>query len=412
MRGGGEIAERLPIAETQCVRVLLVHCRYRSPSGEEAVVERERTLLEAAGHDVELVEFTNDRGRASTADLAMAVHNPIAVRRLRRALASFAPDVVHVHNTWFAASPAVMSEARSSGVATVATLHNYRAVCAAATLRRDGADCTDCLSGSVQQAVRHRCVNGSLVQSTVGAAVVAVRRRSEARDRLVDRYIAPTAALRDRVVGGGIPADRVEVIPHFVPDPGEPVPFDQRSRTLVYAGRLSEEKGIDVAVEAWSRLVDRPVDARFLVIGEGPLEDELRARAVPGVEFLGRRPAAEVAATLATARLAVVPSVWSEPFGLFILEAMAAGLGVVASSSGGAPEFLADGAGWLVPPGDAAALADRLASLLAADDETDGLVRVAGEAARHRTLTQYGGPEHLARLEQIYRVVRKTGAPK
>ena len=73
--------------------------------------------------------------------------------------------------------------------------------------------------------------------------------------------------------------------------------------------------------------------------------------------------------------------------------------------------FLADGAGWLVPPGDAAALADRLASVLAADDETDRLVRVAGEAARRRTLTQYGGPEHLARLEQIYRVVRKIEAP-
>lgn len=392
------------------MKVLLVHCRYRSPSGEEAVVERERALLSEAGHDVELVEFTNDRGRASTVDLALAVHNPVAVRRLRSALAAFGPDVVHVHNTWFAASPAVMAEAKASGVATIATLHNYRAVCAAATLRRDGAACDECLAGSVRPAVRHRCVNGSLVQSTVGAAVVAVRRRAEARDRLVDRYIAPTAALRDLVVAGGIPRDRITVIPHFGPDPGPPVAFEQRARTLVYAGRLSEEKGIDVAVEAWSRLVDRPDDARFLVIGEGPLEDHLRQRAIPGVEFLGRRPPAEVAATLATARLAVVPSVWSEPFGLFILEAMTAGVGVVASSSGGAPEFLRDGAGWIVPPGDPAALAARLELLLAPGDASDELVRAAGEAARTRATTEYSGRSHLRQLEDIYRVVRNIEA--
>jgi len=378
-----------------------VHCRYRSPSGEEAVVERERALLAGAGHDVELLEFSNDRGRASAADLALAPHNPIAARRLASTLASFRPDVVHVHNTWFAASPTVMATAHGAGVPTVATLHNYRAVCAAATLRRDGHPCTECFGGSSAPAIRHRCVNDSLLQSTVGAAVVTVRRRAERRGTLVDRYIAPTQVLADLVVAGGIPRDRVVVVPHFLPDPAPPLPVARRSRTLVYAGRLSEEKGIDVAVDAWSRIPDRPVDARFVVLGEGPLEDELRARAVPGVELVGRRPPAEVAATVATARLAVVPSVWDEPFGLFVIEAMAAGLGVVASASGGAPEFLRDGAGWIVPPGDTAALADRLGALLR--DDADDAVASAGERAAARVRNEYGPAHHLTLLEDVYR---------
>ena len=357
---------------------------------------------------MELLEFSNDRGRSSAVDLLLAPHNPAAVRRVRDAIARFRPDVVHVHNTWFAASPAVMSAAREAGVGTVATLHNYRSVCAAATLRRDGADCTECFGGPVTPAIRHRCVNDSAVQSVVGAAVVAVRRRGERRDGWVDRYLAPTRALADLVIAGGIPADRIDVVPHFVPDPGPPTPDANRHRTLVYAGRLSEEKGIDVAIEAWSRMRNRPDDATFVVIGEGPLEDDLRHRRVPGVEFRGRRPHVEVAAMLATARLAVVPSVWSEPFGLFVLEAMVAGVGVVASASGGAPEFLSEGAGWIVPPGDADALSARLSELMGADPAADAAVAAAGSAARHRALTEYGPAAHLERLERIYETVVVT----
>lgn len=384
------------------VKVLLVHCRYRSPSGEEAVVERERSLLADAGHDVELLEFSNDRGRASAVDLVLAPHNPAAARRVRDAIDRFRPDVVHVHNTWFAASPAVMSAARATGTPTVATLHNYRAICAAATLRRDGAECTECVGRSSVPAVRHRCVNGSLSQSLIGAAVVTLRRRAEHGGTLVDRYIAPTQVLADQIVAGGIPTERVTVVPHFVPDPGEPPAFEARERVLVYAGRLSEEKGIGVAVDAWERLGERRGDARFVVVGEGPLEAELRDRRVPGVDLVGRRPHDEVAALLRTARLAVVPSVWHEPFGLFIVEAMAAGVGIVASEAGGAPEFLAGGAGWLVPPGDSGALAERLADLLGNDPEADDAVRVAGERARDRALTEYGAATHLDRLVRVY----------
>ena len=382
------------------MKVLQVHCRYRSPSGEEAVVEREGELLRSAGHDVRLLELTNDAGRRSAVDLLLAPHNPVAVRRVRAEIAAFAPDVVHVHNTWFAASPSVMSASKRAGVPTVATLHNYRSVCPAATLRRDGERCVECVGHLPGPAVRHRCVNGSLGQSVIGATVVTVRSRAERRDALVDRYIAPTAVLADEIARGGIPRSRIEVVPHFVPDPGAPLSSDERERTLVYAGRLSEEKGIRVAVDAWEQTTSRPADARFVVIGEGPLDDELRARAVPGVEFVGRLPHAEVAAVLARSRLAVVPSVWNEPFGLFIIEAMAAGLAVVASSSGGAPEFLAGGAGWLVPAGDVGALSERLGALLSAD--ADGDVALAGTTARARALDEYGARRHLDRLESLY----------
>lgn len=388
------------------MRILLVHCRYRSPSGEEAVVEREHSLLSDAGHDVERLEFSNDRGRASAVDLALAPANPRSAARMRRAIERFRPDVVHVHNTWFAASPSVMSTARASGVPVVATLHNYRAVCAGATLMRDGDACFECLGGSVGPAVKHRCVNDSLVQSMIGASVVQVRRRSEARGRLAMRYIAPTTVVADMLTRGGIPDDRLEVIPHFIVDPGPPRPAAERTRTLVYAGRLSHEKGVGVAVEAWSRLDGLPPDARFVIAGEGPLEAELRARAVPGVEFVGRRSPAEVAALLATARVAVVPSLWNEPFGLFYLESMVSGLGVVSSDMGGARDFLAGGAGWLVPAGDAAAMSARFAEVMADTPTADALVQSAGAVARDRCLGDYGPQAHLERLEDLYRRMR------
>jgi glycosyltransferase involved in cell wall biosynthesis len=184
---------------------------------------------------------------------------------------------------------------------------------------------------------------------------------------LTDRIVTITDALRHFTVERvGVPASKVETI-HYgldaVPDawgvnPHDDVPHD--ARVLLAVARLTEQKGIDVAIRALAALPD---DTVLVVLGEGPERPALlRLARELGVEsrvfLLGRVP--DVAAWLGRATVLVHPARW-EGFGLGVLEAMLAGLPVVATNVSALPELVVDGeTGVLVPPDDVRALADGL----------------------------------------------------
>jgi glycosyltransferase involved in cell wall biosynthesis len=189
--------------------------------------------------------------------------------------------------------------------------------------------------------------------------------------RLADRVITITEALRaftiERV---GVPAAKVQTI-HYGLDGlpaawGENPPDDvpDGARVLLAVSRLTRQKGVDVAIRAVPEL---PADTVLVVLGEGPerpgLERLARELGVEQRVFLpGRVP--DVAAWLGRARVFVHPARW-EGFGLGVLEAMLAGLPVVASNVSSLPELVADGeTGLLVSPDDATALALGIADAL------------------------------------------------
>jgi hypothetical protein len=125
---------------------LLIHNRYRLPGGEDIAVAADATLLREAGHDVVLHEAVNPTGQLRTARaLALAPWNPTARHELKGVISRARPDIVHAHNTWFAIGPAPLREVRDAGIPLVMTTHNYRLVCAAGTLFRDGQLCEDCV---------------------------------------------------------------------------------------------------------------------------------------------------------------------------------------------------------------------------------------------------------------------------
>jgi len=190
------------------------------------------------------------------------------------------------------------------------------------------------------------------------------RHVERAVSRLADRVVTITDALRRFTIDEvGIPAAKVETIHYGLDD--LPAPWGENppdgvpdgARVLLAVSRLTEQKGIDVAVRALDSLPD---DTVLVALGEGPERQALESLARElGVErrvFLpGRVP--DVAAWLRRATLLVHPARW-EGFGLGVLEAMLAGLPVVASSVSSLPELVVDGeTGVLVRPDDPAALA-------------------------------------------------------
>ena len=149
--------------------------------------------------------------------------------------------------------------------------------------------------------------------------------------------------------------------------------FGPEDFVVLFAGRISEEKGVDVLVEAFGRLARSTPDSRLVVVGSpSPATDPATARAYEArlhaaaeglaVSWLPRRN--DIVPLLQMADVAVVPSRWDEPLSRSIMEPLACGIPVVATRVGGSPEVLT---GWLsdylVPPDDAAVLADRLGAL-------------------------------------------------
>ena len=202
------------------MRVLQLHTPYRQPGGEDAVVRAEAEVLRRSGHEVVQYQVQNPPGAAGAiGSLVLSPWNPLQARRVQGLAERIRPDVAHVHNTWYAQSPAVLWALRRSGVPTVMTLHNYRLVCANGQLFRDGAPCEDCVGASPWHGVQHGCYRDSMCSRC--------RRPDHRAARPAPHLVPDRRSIRraQRVRGRaarsrGLPPDRIELKPNFVADPG------------------------------------------------------------------------------------------------------------------------------------------------------------------------------------------------
>ncbi|WP_327742912.1 glycosyltransferase [Streptomyces europaeiscabiei] len=388
------------------MHVLVVHNRYASaqPSGENKVVDQEVALLRGAGHRVEVFERRSDdiaaRSLLGKAALPLLVPwNPGVRRELAGRLRRERPDVVHVHNVFPLLSPAVLAACADVGVPAVATLHNYTQVCPPGTLQRDGRPCTECVGSAPLPAVRHGCYRNSKLATVPLAVSLSVNRRRWWSG--VERFFCISAAQREVLVRSGMPAERLAVKHNFVPDPGA-----CRSGTgehLLYLGRLAEAKGMRLLMAAWDELAaDGGVGVPLVIAGTGPLEPEVTAWAAgrDDVRYVGLYDTAECRKAVARSVAVVAPSTWLEAFGLVVVEAMAAGVPVVAAGHGAFVELVEDGVtGLLHRPGEPASLASCLRRI------TDGVVRnrEMGQAARRRYERDFSPAVGLEHLLEEYR---------
>jgi glycosyltransferase involved in cell wall biosynthesis len=386
------------------IKILLLHNFYRSasPSGENQVFEMERALLERRGHRVEVStrhsdEIAGQCIRGAIKGAASTPWNPFSARELRKRIASFGPDVVHVHNTFPLLSPAVFPAA--GGTARVLTLHNYRLFCAAAIPMRGGRICTDCLDQrSVFPALRFGCYRGSRVATVPLAASIALHRFRGTWNKDVEAFIALSEFQRQRVVDAGLPPERLHVKPNFYPGDPATVPWREREGRVVFVGRLSAEKGVRTLLRAWAMWGERAPPLR--IVGDGELRGDLEtlARDLP-VEFVGQLGPDAAQAEIGRARLLVVPSEWFEGFPMVLREAFALGTPAAVSNIGPLPDLVREPeSGCVFEPGDAESLLHTVRSAW----ENPALLERWGQGARAAFEAKYTEDANYAMLMEIY----------
>ena len=227
------------------MRVLKIHNRYRIPGGERQTVEAETELLRGAGHEVGDYHVQNpDSTLSSIGAFSLSAWNPFSASRIWSHARRFEPDVAHVHNTRFALSPSVVTALGQQGIPIVMTLHNYRLICAAGSLYRDGNVCTECVGSHPWRAVRYGCVRGVRSASAVESVSITLNRTVGTWGRNVSLFIAPTTASRDLLAAGGIPSGRISVVPSSVLDMGLRERPPSASNEVLFVGRLTSEKGL------------------------------------------------------------------------------------------------------------------------------------------------------------------------
>jgi glycosyltransferase involved in cell wall biosynthesis len=377
------------------MRVLVVHNSYRSdsPSGEERVVADDLALLAAAGVEISTYSRQSDEIAQMSLGQRLAlttrpVHSAQAVADVRGIIARDQPDLLHLHNPYPLISPSVISAASDLGVPVVQTVHNYRHVCVAGSYFRDHQICTDCVGKRVAwPAVVHGCYRGSRPQSAIMATTLAVHPKTWRR---VARFLPVTAFMADHLLRMGIPAEQVTVKPNSAADPGPPAPL---GRSLLYVGRLAEEKGVRELLAAW-RQGRHPAFDHLTIAGDGPLRAEVEAAAAHAdVTYRGVVSPSVVAELMAEAGAVVVPSLWFEGFPVTIVEAFSHGRPVLATDIGSLSSIVDDGVGWKFAAGE---LAEAIAAI-----EPDAPAE-RGANARRRYEDNFSPPAVTSALLDIY----------
>jgi len=304
--------------------------------------------------------------------------------RLLRALASFRPHVALVHA---APSPSFLRDwvfmlaARAAGARVICHYHGTLHTRFPSGETASGRAIGRFLMGAAHQVI----VLGPTYQREMGAAW--------------HRTLAWAPNVTDVSLYRDVPADT-------------PAPWlAAGERGVLYIGRLSEPKGLYDLYDAIPRVAARHPEARFVLVGVAENQDRepiVRAEAekrgiMSRVTFLGSLEGRDKAAAFVTSQMIVVPS-WTEAFPLVIPEGMAAGLPVIATAVGAIPDFVRDGEdGFLVPPRDPAALADRIHQLL--DDEA--LRRRMSERVRERAPREFDIEVGCARVAEVIRGVMR-----
>lgn len=353
------------------MKVLLVNDYGYEAGGAEIIVYTLRDALRNRGHEVKV--FTSSasdgtlpmhadelcRGTLEEGRTSLQCINLSAFRRLRNTIRSFKPDVVHVNLYLTQLSPFIL---RALGrVPTIYYAQWYRAICPVGTRHLPTGECCRLPVGIA--CLKQGCIPRHYWPRLM--AQMAINRAWFGRFNQVTA-ISKAVANRLEELGGRVMRNVDIVYPGTVWTPARTQREMATTPTIVCAGRLVPEKGIEILIRAFSMLQSCNQENKLSIIGDGPSRAALIALTdklglAGRVSFTGHLSQAETSAVIRSAWCLCVPSLWEEPFGMIAAEAQMQGVPVVANRAGGLAEIIEEGiTGFLVPSGNVDALANRL----------------------------------------------------
>tara|TARA_Y100000590_G_C15717261_1_gene1012268 strand:- start:499 stop:1701 length:1203 start_codon:yes stop_codon:yes gene_type:complete len=330
------------------LKILLIHNFYRSkiPSGENESFKLEKKILKENGHNIE--EFVRNSDEIKSENLFSKLKIGLSLawdhssyKSVSKLVDSFKPDIVHVHNTFPLISPSIFYAVKKKA-AIVLSLHNYRLFCSNAKLLRSGKICKKCIEKkSVLPAIRYGCYQKSRFATIPLAFKIALHKKLNTWKKKVDAFIVQTEFQKKLMVESELPQDKIYVKP-LSSDKTSITPWEERNNTIIFVGRLSEEKGLVTLVKSWILWgSEAPV---LNIVGSGELEDELKKmvqkHSIKNINFLGKLRYEDTREKIGKAKLTIFPSEWYEIFGKIIVDSFSKGTPIAVSDIGSLPDLV------------------------------------------------------------------------
>lgn len=338
------------------MKILLANKFYYRRGGDCIYMLNLEKLLKAHGHEVavfamdypENLDTPWKKYFPKNMSKLMAFTRPFGSHEVKstfkKLLDDFKPDVVHLNNVHTQLSPVIAELAHQRGIKVVWTLHDYKLLCPRYDCLKNGNTiCETCFKGDKKACLDNKCMKGSKLASYIGfkEAIVWNRERLEAS---TDVFICPSQFMADKMVQGGFSKSKMQTLCNFIDvekckfsstdgtDDVELLP--KKEDYYCFIGRLSHEKGAKTLIEAANQL-----PYKLVIIGGGPLMDELKSVAHTNIEFVGFKQWDDIKQLVGKACFSVIPSEWYENNPLSVIEAQCLGTPVLGANIGGIPEL-------------------------------------------------------------------------
>jgi len=406
------------------IRILNVNKFFYVSGGSETHYFALRKLLQENGHEV--IDFSMTHERNFDSDYksyfidkidynkdsslydklrlsAKIVYSSEARQKISAIIRDTEPDIAHLHIFQHQMSPSILGPLKEAGIPIVYTCHDYKMLCPNYKLYVNNSVCEECLGGNYINCLKKRCHKDSLLRSLPVTAEAYLHRFLRSYDA-IGKIICPSNYMRDRLIQSGISEKRLVFMPHFVSeelyDAAHNVIKTASDTSILYFGRLSDEKGIELLFHAKKML---PEDIKLKIVGTGPIEGQLKKMALDmklkNVEFLGFKSGEELYAEIKSSRCTIIPTMVNEVFGLTIIESYAFGTPVIGSIVGGVPEVINEGkTGFLFERGNPEKLALQIRRMfMMSDAEYQSMSRNC-----LKELEKYAPKDYYLKLMKVY----------
>jgi glycosyltransferase involved in cell wall biosynthesis len=317
------------------------------------------------------------------------------------------PDIAHLHSIYHQISPSIIHSLKKKSIPVVMTLHDYKSVCASYLLLAKGEICEACKGSKYYHCFLKKCVKNSRLKSSLNTAEMYLHHKLLHIYNLVDIFISPSRFLKVKIEEMGFKGKIIYLsnfvnLKYYQPTHG----FQEKS--IVYVGRLSEEKGVDTFIDA-----AKDLNLKFKIIGEGPMKESLsqkvRSQNIRNVEFLGYRTGTDLQEEMKKSMFTVLPSKCYENNPRIVMEAFALAKPVVGSRIGGIPELVKDNdTGLTFQSGNANDLRSKIEYLLNNPDK----IFEMGKNARDFAEKELNAGKHYKKLMEIYELAKKFNGEK
>lgn len=349
------------------MKILIVHNDYGRYSGEEAMVDRMIADFGSMGHRVEVLRHTTMYSRdtlpGKIRGFFAGIYSFSGCQMMRKALRTFNPDLVHIHNLYPFISPAVLHICRRKGYPVAMTVHNYRLICPTGLFLRNNRPCEDCFSkGKELNCIFHNCEE-NIFRSLGYALRNIVARLTRAYIDGVNFFCCLTEFQKKKLIQAGFDSKKIYVFNNYfdyIEPEGEPT--SEAGSYIGYVGRLSPEKGYDLLLD----VAKRHPEIKFHFAGT--VRDKKEVEFPDNVIFCGQLNSRQLARFYADSRFIVIPSRCYEGFTTVMLEASSHKKPCITPKHGAFPELMVDKktgskCGLLFNPSDATDLEHNILTL-------------------------------------------------